>query len=107
MNELTAASLRLVPVTNRFFGSVTTVSGLLTGADVIAALQGRDLGNLVLLPQAMFTGAYGAGSAPPGITLDGMSVASISEQLGLPVETAGTLTEALAVLAPSSQAGSA
>jgi putative radical SAM enzyme (TIGR03279 family) len=103
LNGLTGANLRLVPVTNRFFGSVTTVSGLLTGADVVAALQGQDLGERVLLPRAMFTGAYGAGSAPPGTTLDGMSIAEVSAQLGLPVVMAGTMTEALAALIPESR----
>jgi putative radical SAM enzyme (TIGR03279 family) len=103
LKGLSGASLRLVPVTNRFFGSVTTVSGLLTGADVVAALQGLDLGELVLLPRAMLTGVYGAGSAPPGNTLDGMSIAEISAQVGLPVVMAGTMTEALAALAPGSR----
>jgi putative radical SAM enzyme (TIGR03279 family) len=109
---LSGAQLRLVPVTNRFFGPVTTVSGLLTGQNVVAALQeaqadssplpqrgGRRGGDLVLLPRAMFTGRYGAGDAPPGVTLDDMSIDEISAQLGVRVEMAGTLSEALAVLA--------
>jgi putative radical SAM enzyme (TIGR03279 family) len=99
---LTGASLRLVPVTNRFFGSVTTVSGLLTGADVVSALQDHDLGERLLLPRAMFTGVYGAGSAPPGMTLDGMSIADVSAQVGLPAVMAGTMAESLAALAPES-----
>jgi NifB/MoaA-like Fe-S oxidoreductase len=100
MAGLTGARLRLAPVTNRFFGSVTTVSGLLTGADVVAALQGPDLGECVLLPRTMFTGVYGAGSAPPGLTLDGMSIADVSARLGVPVLMAGTISEALAALHP-------
>jgi putative radical SAM enzyme (TIGR03279 family) len=98
-NEQFSGNLRLVPVVNRFFGEVTTVSGLLTGQDVIAALQGRDLGEVVLLPRAMFTGSYGAGSTPPGYTLDDLSIGDIAAQLGVRVEMAGTLAEALAVLA--------
>ena len=93
----TGAGWQLVPVVNRFFGPVTTVSGLLTGQDVVAALQGRSLGDVVLLPRAMFTGRYGAGSAPPGLTLDDMSLADISERLGVRVEMTGTLEEALTV----------
>ena len=98
LNTLTGTDLRLVPVVNDFFGPVTTVSGLLAGQDVVAALQGRPLGDLVLLPRAMFTGSYGAGSAPPDATLDNMSLTSISERLGVPAVMAGTLTEALAAL---------
>jgi putative radical SAM enzyme (TIGR03279 family) len=98
LNTGTGALVRLVPVVNRFFGPVTTVSGLLTGQDVLAALGGGDLGELLLLPRAMFTGGYGAGSASPGITLDDLSLDDLSAQLGVPVEMAGTMTEAVAAL---------
>jgi len=98
LNRLAGSDLRLVPVANDFFGPVTTVSGLLTGQDVVAALQGRPPGELVLLPRAMFTGSYGAGSAPPDSTLDDISLADISERLGVPAVMAGTLTEALTAL---------
>jgi putative radical SAM enzyme (TIGR03279 family) len=97
-NELAGPGLHLVPVTNRFFGAVTTVSGLLTGRDVIAALQDRPLGEMVLLPRAMFTGRYGAGSAPPGMTLDEMTAGQIAAEVGRPVEVVGTLTEGLTAL---------
>jgi len=96
LNERTGAGWQVVPVVNELFGPVTTVSGLLTGRDVLAALGGRDLGALVLLPRAMFTGRYGAGSAPPGTTLDDLHVDQMAAQLGVPVAMAGTLTEALA-----------
>jgi putative radical SAM enzyme (TIGR03279 family) len=97
-NRLTGAGWTLVPVVNEFFGPVTTVSGLLTGQDVVAALQGRDLGDVVLLPRAMFTGRYGAGSSPPGMTLDDVHIDDIAARLGVRVEVVGTMAEALAVL---------
>ena len=75
------------------------MSGLLTGQDVVAALRGQPLGDVVLLPRAMFTGRYGGGSAPPDTTLDDMSVKDIAEQLGVPVAMAGDLSEALSMLA--------
>jgi putative radical SAM enzyme (TIGR03279 family) len=98
LNALTGSDLRLVPVPNDFFGPVTTVSGLLTGRDVVATLRDRPLGDLVLLPRAMFTGSYGAGSAPPDSTLDDLSLAGISDRLGVPAVMTGTLTEALTAL---------
>jgi len=98
LNTLTGSDLQLVAVVNDFFGPVTTVSGLLTGQDVVAALQGQLLGDLVLLPRAMFTGSYGAGSAPPDTTLDDMSLAGISDRLGVPAVMVSSLTEALAAL---------
>jgi NifB/MoaA-like Fe-S oxidoreductase len=98
LNNGTGVQVRLVPVVNRFFGSVTTVSGLLSGQDVLAELEGSDLGELLLLPRAMFTGQYGAGSAPPGTTLDDQALDDLSARLGVPIEMAGTMTEALAAL---------
>ncbi len=38
-------------ITNDFFGELITVSGLLTGRDIIAQLRGRRLGTRILLPQ--------------------------------------------------------
>ena len=99
LNTATGAFIRLVPVVNRFFGSVTTVSGLLTGQDLLAVLGGSDVGELLLLPRAMFTGRYGAGSAPPRTTLDGLSLDDLATRLGVPVAIAGTMTEAVTALA--------
>ena len=101
LNAKVGSELRVVAVENRLFGSVTTVSGLLGGQDVLGALKGKRLGEVVLLPRAMFTGRYGAGSAPPGTTLDDMHISDIAAELGVKVEMAATLTEALAALAPS------
>ena len=38
------------PIENHFFGERITVSGLLTGQDIIAQLKGRELGERLLLP---------------------------------------------------------
>jgi putative radical SAM enzyme (TIGR03279 family) len=99
LNERTRSKVKLLPIVNQYFGPVTTVSGLLTGKDVVAALRGKPLAKVVLLPRAMFTGRYGAGSTPPGQTLDGMTLAAISTQLDTRVEMAGSIGEALTTLA--------
>jgi putative radical SAM enzyme (TIGR03279 family) len=98
LNALTGAAIRLVPVTNQYFGPVTTVSGLLTGQDVAAALREHPRSEVVLLPRAMFTGRYGAGSAPPGITLDDWSLEDLAASIGSPVRMAGTISEAVDAL---------
>ena len=82
----------VIPVENRFFGPTVTVSGLLVGRDVIEALRGRDLGEVVFLPRAMFDAAGKR-------TLDDMSPAEIEERLGTRVEVAGTLGEVIRRLA--------
>lgn len=43
--------LHVVAITNEFFGEMITVSGLLTGQDIISQLKGRHLGTRILLPQ--------------------------------------------------------
>ena len=43
--------LKVAAITNEFFGERITVSGLLTGQDIISQLKGKNLGNRILLPQ--------------------------------------------------------
>jgi putative radical SAM enzyme (TIGR03279 family) len=69
----------VVPVVNRFFGPSVTVAGLLTAADVIAQLEDRDLGQMLLLPPAMFAG-------PDGQSLDDMWPREVARALGRPVQ---------------------
>ncbi len=42
--------VQVIPIRNDFFGERITVSGLLTGKDILAQLKGRDLGDALLLP---------------------------------------------------------
>ena len=44
----------LYPVENHFLGNRITVTGLLTGRDLIRELKGKALGDRLLLPQCMF-----------------------------------------------------
>lgn len=44
----------IYPIRNDFFGEMITVSGLITGQDLIAQLRGKDLGERLLLPCNMF-----------------------------------------------------
>jgi len=72
-----------------------TVSGLLTGQDVIAALQGRDWGDVVFLPRTLF-------DAAGKVTLDDMTALEIGARIGTRVETAGAMGELVGLLAPIS-----
>ncbi|MFI3172378.1 MAG: DUF512 domain-containing protein [Eubacteriales bacterium] len=42
--------IEVVQIVNKFFGEQITVTGLITGQDLIAQLQGKELGDCVLLP---------------------------------------------------------
>ena len=87
----TGLEIEVVPVINDFFGPTVTVSGLLTGQDVVEALRGCDLCDVVFLPRAMF-------DASGELTLDDMSPAAIGDRLGVRVEVAGTMGEVVDLL---------
>jgi NifB/MoaA-like Fe-S oxidoreductase len=87
-SALLSTEIEVIPIENRFFGPTITVSGLLTGRDVIAALQGRDLGEMVYLPRSMF-------DARGERTLDEMIVEDIEVALGVKVVVAETMQEVL------------
>lgn len=88
----TGAELQVVAVPNRLFGETVTVSGLLAGADLVASLAGRDLGERVFVPRAMF-------EAEGRLTLDDMTVDDLARQLGAPVAPVALMSEVLATLA--------
>jgi putative radical SAM enzyme (TIGR03279 family) len=91
LNRLTGSQVRVTPIVNNWYG-VVTVSGLLTGHDVVEQLQGKvHTGEMVLLPRVMFdnTGQ---------VTLDDMTPIQIEEALGTPVVVAQHPREMLAAL---------
>jgi NifB/MoaA-like Fe-S oxidoreductase len=98
LNELTGSRVRVAPIVNNWYG-VVTVSGLLTGHDVIKQLKddvGADghpplPGEMVLLPRVMFDNSG-------QVTLDDMTPEQIQEALGTPVGVAPHPEEMLAAL---------
>ncbi len=81
--DLSGASVEVTPVVNRFFGPTVTVSGLLTGGDVIEALRDRNAGDLVLLSRAMLDEAG-------KVTLDDLSPSDIESALNVSVKIVDT-----------------
>jgi len=68
---------RVVTVVNEFFGDTVTVSGLLTGQDILAALEGVENDETVVLPPNCLN--------TDGVFLDDMKPAELSETLGVEV----------------------
>ena len=66
------------PIANRFFGETITVSGLITGGDLIDQLRGRELGERLLLPDNMLR-------AGERVFLDDVTVEQVEQALGVPV----------------------
>lgn len=50
MKEFPNYEIEVVAIRNDFFGEMITVSGLLTGQDIVSQLKGKELGELLLLP---------------------------------------------------------
>ncbi|MBZ5553492.1 MAG: DUF512 domain-containing protein [Acidobacteriia bacterium] len=81
-NARFGSELQVVAVENRFFGKGITVAGLLTGSDILAALQGHDCGELVLVPsEAMINDDF--------LFLDDLRRADLEQSLGIPVLPTG------------------
>ena len=75
-------TVTILPVVNAFFGPAVTVTGLLTGADIIAALKAADRpqGGVIIPGVALRKGE--------NIFLDGLTPENISQALGRPVRIA-------------------
>ncbi len=71
--------VEVIPIKNDFLGHTITVAGLITGADIINQLKGKDLGEALLLPQVMLN--Y------DGLFLDDLTVADIEKALNVKVIT--------------------
>ncbi len=63
---------------NIFFGKTITVSGLLTGSDIINGLKDKELGDVVLIPDSML-------KKEEDIFLDDFSVEDVSQILNVPL----------------------
>ena len=89
--------VQVVAIHNDFFGEHITVSGLITGRDLIAQLKGRSLGEKLLLPCSMLRDQE-------DVFLDDVTVKDVSRELGVPVVITEQGGEALleAVLTPPS-----
>src|SRR5438270_8017128 len=87
-NARTGARLQVVGVINERLGQGITVAGLLMGADVVAQLADRDLGDFVVLPRVMF-------DHPQGISLDDLSPLEIARRLGRTVFLADAMGDVL------------
>ena len=69
-------------ITNDFFGHGITVSGLITGRDILAQLEGKELGSMLLIPQNMLK--HGE-----ELFLDDVTVTELSDKLGVKVLVVG------------------
>ncbi|MCI9336002.1 MAG: DUF512 domain-containing protein [Lachnospiraceae bacterium] len=70
--------IRVYPITNFFFGEMITVSGLITGQDLLAQLKDKPLGSRLLLPENILR----SGEA---VFLDDMRLPELEKALQVPI----------------------
>ncbi len=79
LTEREQISVDIVPVENRFFGQTVTVTGLLTGRDIISTLHDNaDHHDFLLIPEVVLREG-------DSLMLDNVSISDIEEALGLKV----------------------
>lgn len=69
---------QVIPITNRFFGTSITVSGLVTGQDLIAQLRDVELGDRLLLPDSMLR-------YHENVFLDDVTIEQVEQALNIPI----------------------
>jgi len=78
LNKVEGLQVELVPLRSEYWGQEITVTGLLTGYDLVKGLTGKDLGDGVLLPAVML-------KHDEAKFLDDTTVEDISRQLNIPI----------------------
>lgn len=80
--------INVYPVENAFFGGAVTVTGLLTGCDLLRTLGDKELGDKLLLSRNMFK----AGTAT---LLDDITADQLEEKLGVKIQIVDNSGQAL------------
>jgi putative radical SAM enzyme (TIGR03279 family) len=89
LNQVEGLTVKLAPLRSGYWGQEITVTGLLTGQDLLKGLQGQDLGDEVLLPSVMLK--HGEASFLDDLTVDQVS-AKLSVKL-VPVDGIAALLQ--------------
>jgi putative radical SAM enzyme (TIGR03279 family) len=75
LNQVTNLQVNLIALNSNYWGQEITVTGLLTGEDIIRGLENKDLGEAILLPTVMLK--HGE-----LLFLDDLTVAEVAQKLG-------------------------
>ena len=85
MDKFQKLKLNVIPINNEFFGETITVSGLITGIDLINQLKDMENVDGVIIPKSMLR-------KDSNVFLDDLTVQDVEEQLKtqlIPVEVSG------------------
>jgi putative radical SAM enzyme (TIGR03279 family) len=78
LNQVENLTVTLAPLRSDYWGQDITVTGLLTGQDLLTQLEGRDLGDGVLLPSLML-------KQGDTVFLDDCRLEDVAQGLGVPL----------------------
>lgn len=78
LNQVKGLDVRLVAIASQYWGQEISVTGLITGQDILQALEGQELGEAILLPSVML-------KHDEAKFLDDLSVAELSDRLHIPI----------------------
>ena len=78
MEAFPQLKIHVYPITNEFFGEKITVSGLLTGQDILKQLKEKELGGRLLLPQNVLRSGE-------TVFLDDLTVEELEKALQVPI----------------------
>ncbi len=81
MKKFPNIKINVYKIINEFFGESITVSGLLTGGDIIKQLRGRELGEYIILPDSLLRNGE-------TVLLDDVYVSDIERELDIKVKIA-------------------
>ncbi|MBE9076874.1 TIGR03279 family radical SAM protein [Romeria aff. gracilis LEGE 07310] len=94
LNWVEGLTVQMAALNSAYWGQDITVTGLLTGQDIAAQLQGKSLGQAVLLPSLMLKRSD-QGDLAETYFLDDMSVTELSRRLGCPIWLVDNIPELL------------
>lgn len=78
-SKFSSVTVHIYPIRNDFFGEQVTVTGLLTGGDVMRQLEGKALGKKLLLPLNMLRSGE-------DVFLDDVHVSDVEQKLNVPID---------------------
>lgn len=74
-------NINVEKIPNKFFGETITVTGLLTGIDIINTLKEREVGDYIIIPDNVLRKGYELSNSDEAILLDDYTVEDLSREL--------------------------
>ncbi|MDY7003344.1 MAG: TIGR03279 family radical SAM protein [Cyanobacteriota bacterium] len=78
LNQIEGLEVNMVALSSNYWGQSISVTGLLTGQDLLEGLQGRDLGEGIILPSLML-------KSGDNLFLDDMTLEELADRLKKPI----------------------